>query len=68
LWAINDEAEILRIVDETFADAQPIVIENARNKPQSKHFNKLRNLVVNRVNKRIHIEDAEKYVLQRLNE
>jgi hypothetical protein len=56
----------LKIVDETFADAEPKLIEKARNTPQSKHFNKLRDLVVNRVNKRIHIEDAKKYVMQKL--
>jgi hypothetical protein len=66
LWAINDDSEILQIVDETFAQAPPSVIENARDKPQIKHFNKLRNLVVNKLGKRIHIEDAERLVAQRL--
>ncbi|KAI6183692.1 Glutamyl-tRNA(Gln) amidotransferase and Asn Gln amidotransferase domain containing protein [Aphelenchoides bicaudatus] len=66
LWAINDESELLKIVDDVFAEAPPSVIENARNKPKIKHFNKLRNLVANKLGKRIHIEDAERLVALRL--
>jgi len=65
-WAINDEAEIMKIVDEVFKDASPELLGHARDKLHGKQFNKLRNLVVNLVYKRIHIDDAEKYVLQKL--
>ncbi|KAI6197277.1 hypothetical protein M3Y94_01205000 [Aphelenchoides besseyi] len=66
LWTIRDPPTIQRYVDEAVDTAPSNLIQQAIKKPNSKHFNKIRNLVVNASNKRIDIADVERFVTQKL--